>query len=910
MENKCLLDTELFDFFCEQFGEIKSHEIPAAAVTSLNTNASNNVLATERITFYILKAYNLCLQAQNNSMHFKYKNYDVLTQPTVTMFSTTHIVSTEEILNNITKSANTNTLRNAIEIEGDFNDGFIAVNYLTREQILCDIEWRLYACTESITVPAEISNKKVFNTETSIIEGDVYKLECIIKDKEYASHWCWTENIKSSYPQSMIHLGNEIPSQTIYPDTIPYDKQYFYITTKYKSANTTFDITLNDVDIYCSINNTNKWRSISDTTFNTMSLEENTKIYFKSNIISSSSYDNSRSILSFDGNSFIKTTGGNIMSLIYGDDFIGQTTVDSSCECLFYALFENNTSLISAKHLILPIKQAPYCCYWEMFYQCTSLIYAPEEISAIHLGVYACSAMFLGCTSLLYAPNILATHVGDSALNIMFHGCTSLKYVPDLHCMFCADSSCEGMFLGCTSLERAPKIPILTLQNYCCDNMFAGCTNLKYINAAFMDAPSSSCNGSWVEDVAATGTFVRNTNANWTTSIQRGINTIPSGWTIVSEIPDIPYEYAIEYLQSTGTQYIETGIVPTATTGIHTYAVCSNSTDSFIVGSRTNSSNTRWTIGHSSSGFYYGYGTYQTSNQLGGTTAELWLNYKNDKKFKASYNGTTKTENLPTLSFSPTYNIRLFGSAGVNATYSKWSGKLYYVQITDNNSITMELIPVCIGSTGYMYDKKSKLLYKNSGTGSFTLGPKIIPIEYLESSGTQYIDIPFTHPSSNGFTIAGEIAALHPNNNTYSIFSAVQYAQFEAKFKSFSNNIVTYDSTVSNTSVNGDWKMKLNERQSFSISNIYVESPYTYTYVSRSLGVDLTGFRIFGGYRNTNRYPIRLYNINFTHNEIIFGAIFDLIPVKVNNIGYLYDKTEGKLYGNSGTGNFILGMEL
>jgi len=36
----------------------------------------------------------------------------------------------------------------------------------------------------------------------------------------------------------------------------------------------------------------------------------------------------------------------------------------------------------------------------------------------------------------------------------------------------------------------------------------------------------------------------------------------------------------------------------------------------------------------------------------------------------------------------------------------------------------------------------------------------------------------------------------------------------------------------------------------------------------------------------------------------------DLIPVRVGQVGYMYDKISNKLFGNSGTGSFILGPDL
>ena len=36
----------------------------------------------------------------------------------------------------------------------------------------------------------------------------------------------------------------------------------------------------------------------------------------------------------------------------------------------------------------------------------------------------------------------------------------------------------------------------------------------------------------------------------------------------------------------------------------------------------------------------------------------------------------------------------------------------------------------------------------------------------------------------------------------------------------------------------------------------------------------------------------------------------DFIPVRVSQIGYMYDKVSGELFGNAGTGNFIIGNDI
>ena len=36
----------------------------------------------------------------------------------------------------------------------------------------------------------------------------------------------------------------------------------------------------------------------------------------------------------------------------------------------------------------------------------------------------------------------------------------------------------------------------------------------------------------------------------------------------------------------------------------------------------------------------------------------------------------------------------------------------------------------------------------------------------------------------------------------------------------------------------------------------------------------------------------------------------DLIPVRVSNVGYMYDKVSGQLFSNDGTGNFVIGPDM
>lgn len=101
---------------------------------------------------------------------------------------------------------------------------------------------------------------------------------------------------------------------------------------------------------------------------------------------------------------------GNIMSLLYNDEFIGKTLINGTNNAAFAYMFEDDKDLISAKHLILPPTTTKQC-YTHMFGYCEELIEAPI-IQAQRLEDYACGNMFEGCTK-LKEVTCLATELYD-----------------------------------------------------------------------------------------------------------------------------------------------------------------------------------------------------------------------------------------------------------------------------------------------------------------------------------------------------------------------------------------------------------------------------------------------------------------------------------------------------------------
>jgi len=72
------------------------------------------------------------------------------------------------------------------------------------------------------------------------------------------------------------------------------------------------------------------------------------------------------------------------------------------------------------------------------------------------------------------------------------------------------------------------------LVSNCYQQMFSGCSSLNYIKALFTTTPTTSYTNNWVSGVAATGTFVKSSDATWDVT---GNSGIPTGWTVETVTP-------------------------------------------------------------------------------------------------------------------------------------------------------------------------------------------------------------------------------------------------------------------------------------------------------------------------------------------------------------------------------------
>lgn len=177
----------------------------------------------------------------------------------------------------------------------------------------------------------------------------------------------------------------------------------------------------------------------------------------------------------------------------------------------------------------------------------------------------------------------------------------------------------------------------------------------------------------------------------------------------------VPYDAEVEYLESDGSQYINSGLIGGNDVGLYVIVSRLNTQDRQIIGSRESSGNTRFFIGNS----YIGWGTYfGIGSSTTGIVYEWGLNYLNNREFTEN-GGVVRA--LIDLGFTPTLPIFVF-AFNYAGTAQCWAGRMYAAKISQGSSVVMDLIPVRVGTTGYMYDRVSGQLFGNVGGGNFILG--------------------------------------------------------------------------------------------------------------------------------------------------------------------------------------------
>lgn len=319
-------------------------------------------------------------------------------------------------------------------------------------------------------------------------------------------------DIKIGSADAKVYLGDEL----VHDVTPSHDYSQDYLTfVPTEPYGCTFSCTNNSISY--SLDNGSTWGSLANDMPIVMN---NEKMLVKASGITPTT---TNGIGQFSSTGQFEVEG-NIMSLVSGDSFANASDIDV---CQFFGLFSGCTGLTSAENMVIPVGYMPMSACTRMFWDCSNLTAAPE-LPATTLLSTCYGWMFRGCSSLTTAPALPATTLAQSCYQAMFSNATGLTTPPELPATTLAPQCYQGMFYN-TSITRAPELPATRLVDYCYAYMFQNCRNLNYIKAMFTTTPSSHYTDFWVDGVASTGTFVKNSAATWNVT---GRNGIPDGWTV------------------------------------------------------------------------------------------------------------------------------------------------------------------------------------------------------------------------------------------------------------------------------------------------------------------------------------------------------------------------------------------
>ena len=379
--------------------------------------------------------------------------------------------------------------------------------------------------------------------------------------------------------------------------------------------------------------------------------------------------------------------------------------------------------------------------------------------------------------------------------------------------------------------------------------------------------------------------------------------------------PTLPDGYTeLEYIQSNGTQYINTGVNPDQDTRVVAdlqpiaVSICG------IFGARIAKETAcfmLWQVDQTT--IEDNYGSDATRVSVPSTTTRVLVD-KN--KNQLSYGNTIFTAAEET--FSCNYPMALFGvNSGGVIDNRRVSMRLYSCKIYDNGALVRDYLP-CINPSSEigLYDLVGKKFYENAGTGVFTAGyqPGKLPagytqLEYIQSSGTQYIDTGFKQNQNSRIVMSAQVTQ-QPSTHAW---------LFEGRIsnRSGGKSVFLLDGAVWNADYNGSAR-----REAFPDIGIFDalsidfdknslqinEDSFTWTISTFQSTANLSLLACNTAGAISGYISAKLYNCQIYDNGTM---IRDFVPCQdpTGNVG-LYDLVGAQFYGNAGSGTFTAGPEV
>lgn len=364
-----------------------------------------------------------------------------------------------------------------------------------------------------------------------------------------------------------------------------------------------------------------------------------------------------------------------------------------------------------------------------------------------------------------------------------------------------------------------------------------------------------------------------------------------------AQLPDGYTE--LQYLESSGTQWIDTGVKPDQTYALKIKFQTEQSSSGGIAVSDANWQSNGFGIWCNAAAF--GNGTMQTTEWHGTTPIEIELSQQG-----LFVNGNL-TWTPDTATFTVPANMTLFSLNRNGSIAEKLTGKIYFAQLFKAGKPVRNFIP-CTNPSGIpgLYDLVDGKFYGNSGTGVFLAGPpkETLPegfaqVEYIQSDGSQFFDTGIV-PDANTRVVM-DFQLMTAGSTNQCLFGVVGQFSFRwygsgSAFRSNGSNNVNFPTSISATDrhIVDKTAIKTTPDRDFSV---------TTTAGNCTLPLYLLAQKASSG--ATNYAKAKLFRCQIFNGDAFARAF---VPCKdpTGAVG-LYDLVGQKFYGNAGTGVFLAG---
>ena len=422
----------------------------------------------------------------------------------------------------------------------------------------------------------------------------------------------------------------------------------------------------------------------------------------------------------------------------------------------------------------------------------------------------------------------------------------------------------------------------------------------------------------------------------------------------------------VEYLESTGTQYINTMYYPNNLTDVECKfmfnQLASNAVPSAF-GVRASNNSVQQFLTSVSNGVLWivnGLNNHSIPSVRPLVNTEYILRITPQKAY---WNGTEIFTMTSSVANCPNLSMFAFGRNTYSGLANKFYGKIYYLKIYESGVLVRNFIP-CINQSNVigMYDTVNGVFYANAGTGTFNTGAVVpitsvgdlvtdtsdtnygkykIPVltnshttniylnkplrrasklpygytelEHIRGTGTQYIDTGFKPTGDTKIKIKvqlptqsttqqGILGSRPGNTGRFTIFTGGRVDALQVDYN-ITNNLANYTSPISNFNATNVSEIEMSNK--LVINETFVRE------VSKASFQSSVNLYLFA---NNNIGTPQLKMIG----KIWYCKIYDddvlvrnFIPCKnpSNEIG-MYDTVNDVFYGNAGTDSFIAGAEV